>query len=126
MVAINFSGEFARAVEDGDKRQTIRKAPCCKPGDTLQLYTGMRTGSCRPLGEARCTMVRRVEIRPTEMFLDGRRLFASLGSRDQLDPTDNEFAEADGFPGFMEMAEWFDRTYGLPFEGVVIEWELIP
>ena len=125
MVDIDFSAEFARAVEDGDRRQTIRKTARCKPGDTLKLYTGMRTRSCRLLGEARCTGVRRVELRSTEMFLDGRRLFASLVSRDQLDPTDNEFAEADGFPGFMEMAAWFDRKYGLPFEGVAIEWELI-
>lgn len=125
MVAINFSAELARAVEDDDKRQTIRKTARCKPGDTLHLYTGMRTKSCRLLGEARCTMVRRVEIRATEMFLDGHRLFPWLGSRDQLDPTDTEFAEADGFPGFMEMAAWFDRKYGLPFEGVVIQWELI-
>ena len=56
------------------------------------------------------------------MELDGRELPSHIYSRDQIEPTDNEFAEADGFKGFMDMAEWFAKTHGLPFKGVVIEW----
>ena len=53
MPALNFRAEFADAVERGEKCQTIRayrkdgRNP--KPGDTLHLYTGMRTRACRRL-----------------------------------------------------------------------------
>lgn len=32
------------------------------------------------------------------------------------------FARADGFAGWAEMRDWFDRRYGLPFAGECIEW----
>ena len=127
MVAINFQPNFADEVEWGKKRQTIRRAARCKPGDALQLYTGMRTKQCRKLGDAICTRIRPVVIRDTEMLLDGRIVFAGDARRDDLGDHDNDFARKDGFEGFMEMAEWFQARYGaLPFEGVVIEWRLEP
>ncbi len=128
MPALNFKKQFADDVELGLKRQTIR-APRkdgrlhCKVGDTLKLYTGMRTNQCRLLGEATVTRTAQVGIEPTEMFLNGEILHAILHSRDQSDPTDNEFAEADGFDSFMDMASWFDDIHGLPFEGTVIYWD---
>lgn len=127
MPALNFKAQFAEDVELGVKRQTIR-APRrdgrahCRVGDIIRLYTGMRTKGCRLLGEATVTAIRTVKIEPTGMELDGRPLYATLGSRDQIDPTDNEFAQADGFDSFMDMADWFRDAYGLPFEGVVIQW----
>lgn len=57
MVAYNFSERFAGPVERGEKRQTIRKPRVnghAKVGDSLQLYTGMRTASCRKLRDAVC------------------------------------------------------------------------
>lgn len=129
MPALNFKAQFAEAVEIGEKQQTIRAPrkdgrPHAKRGDVVKLYTGMRTKGCRLLGEGRVTSVRKVEIEATSMKLDGRPLFAGLRHRDQVDPTDNEFAEADGFNSFMDMAAFFDDLYGLPFEGEVIAWEL--
>ena len=128
MPALNFKEQFARDVELGAKLQTVRAPrkdgrPHCKVGDTLKLYTGMRTKNCRLLAEARVLRVGKVRIEPTHMFLDGRRLPSALLSRDQIEPTDNEFAEDDGFEDFMEMAAWFDRVHGLPFDGVVIYWD---
>jgi hypothetical protein len=38
-----------------------------------------------------------------------------------MHPLDDEFAVADGFSSFHEMADWFDITHGLPFVGVLIE-----
>lgn len=127
MPALNFKAQFADDVQDGIKRQTVRAhrkdgRPHCRVGDTIKLYTGMRTKACRLLCEATVTSIQTVRIEPTEMFLDGKRLFATITSRDDPTPTDNEFAEADGFDSFMDMAEWFRDVHGLPFEGVVIRW----
>lgn len=127
MPALNFKAEFADLVEHGNKRQTVRAhrkdgRPHCKVGDLLKLYTGMRTKSCRLLAEAEVIRVAPVKIAPTEMWLNGERLPSILYCRDQIEPTDNEFAEADGFDSFMDMADWFCDVHGLPFEGVVIQW----
>lgn len=126
MPALNFKQQFADAVENGEKRQTVRAhrkdgRPHCKTGDVLSLYTGMRTKNCRMLGKARVTRVASIKINPTDMELDGKLLYSIIHSRD-ADLTDNEFAEADGFDSFMDMANWFDQVHGLPFEGVVIYW----
>lgn len=127
MPALNFKAQFAENVEYGHKRQTIR-APRkdgrdhCKVGDNLRLYTGMRTKSCRLLGEARVKRIDRIWMDAVCMKLNGQIVHSSLTSRD--DPmTDNEFARADGFDGFIEMADWFRDVHGLPFEGVVIYWD---
>lgn len=127
MPALNFKAQFADDVEHGVKRQTVR-APRkdgrahAKVGDTLKLYTGMRTKQCRLLGEATVTRIATILIEPTSMKLNGRQVYSSLSSRDDP-PTDNEFAEADGFDSFMHMASWFDDIHGLPFKGVVIYWD---
>ncbi len=129
MPALNFKKQFSENVELGIKRQTVRAyrkdgRAHCKPGDRIKLYTGMRTISCRLLTEAECTSVQHIKIMDTGMELDGSRLSSVIYSRDQLEPTDNEFAESDGFESFMDMAEWFSETYGLPFKGVVIKWDV--
>lgn len=58
MPALNFKKRFEPMIESGDKRQTIRaKRKDCrdpKEGQTLYLYTGMRSKGCRKLGEAPC------------------------------------------------------------------------
>lgn len=127
MPALNFQARFAEAVEWGKKRQTIRAdrkdgRPHCKRGDTLKLYTGMRTKACRLLGVATVTRTARVRIEATCMFLNETLVPATLWDRDSP-MTDNEFAEADGFESFMDLSAWFDETHGLPFEGTVIYWE---
>ena len=126
MPAINFKKQFADDVECGHKRQTVR-APRkdgrahAKVGDRLKLYTGMRTKGCRLLGEATVARIATIWMDAVSMKLNGQHVFSTLHSRD--DPiTDNEFAKADGFEGFTEMADWFGDVHGLPFEGVVIYW----
>jgi len=128
MPALNFRKEFAGAVESGEKRQTVRAIrkdgrPHAKVGDTIKLYTGMRTKSCRLLAQATVSRIDSIRIEPTEMFLSGTRLLSAIFSRDQIGFTDNEFAQSDGFSSFMDMADWFDDVHGLPFEGVVIYWD---
>ena len=66
MAALNFQKQFAPDVESGIKLQTIRakrKNPI-KEGETLYLYTGMRTKKCRKLGEVKCYSVLPFEISP--------------------------------------------------------------
>jgi len=117
MVAISFERRFAGAIATGKKRQTVRrerKRPIAT-GDRLQLYTGMRTKSCRKLADAVCTGTEAITIDEGELFLGGRF----------LDAHDREgFAWADGFKNFDAMVAWFSQKAGLPFEGRVIKWRL--
>lgn len=127
MPALNFKAQFADDVEFGSKRQTVR-APRkdgrdhCKVGDTIKLYTGMRTKACRLLGEAKVTSIRKIWMDGVSMTLDGQHVPSAVYDR-HSPMTDNEFAEADGFDSFMDMADWFRNVHGLPFEGVVIAWD---
>lgn len=119
MPALNFKAQFAPAIESGEKRQTIRaprkdgRDP--KPGDTLHLYTGMRTKACRKLGEYRCRSSTPVVIDFNSVRL-GRDCFLLTKAREN-------FARADGFMDWVAMRQWFESVHGLPFRGLVICWE---
>jgi hypothetical protein len=119
MPALNFQARFASAVESGEKRQTIRKrrkdGRDPKPGDTLYLYTGMRTKACRKLGEAVCTRVQEVAF--GRMVMGGQR-----GTWFQGPGYLKSIAKRDGFETKEEMLDWFEKTHGLPFEGLLIRW----
>lgn len=122
MPAISFQKQFADAVEAGDKLQTIRASrrdgkPTATVGQTLYLYTGMRTKSCRKLGEAICTCTAQFVITEgRDMIIDGTPI-RSMGSEDR-------FAENDGFANAGAMVDWFEEIHGLPFHGTLIEWDL--
>ena len=106
MVAINFQERFAALVESGKKRQTIRRKARCKPGDKLQLYTGMRTKACRKIMDAICTAVYPI----------------TLPLLDNPIVTD-AFAQRDGFKNSEDMQEWFHNRYKTwIFEGFLIQW----
>ena len=118
MPILNFQKQFAAAVESGEKSQTIR-APRKHPirvGDTLYLYTGLRTKSVRKLGEAKCRSVVRVFIPRggVHLVVDNKELLYL----DQLNP----FAQSDGFEDWYEMVRWFEKNHGLPFVGMLIKW----
>lgn len=128
---MNFQAQFADDVEAGRKTGSIRaprkdgRDP--RPGDLLQLYTGMRTKTCRLLGEVICLRVRPVSIDYVCIILDGKELYggdgpAYIGGPDP-EQYDNDFARADGFRGFGHMVDWFVATHGpLPFKGLLIQW----
>jgi hypothetical protein len=116
MVAINFT-VFQDRILAGAKRQTIRRTARCRPGDRLQLYTGMRTKQCRKLGEAVCTRVEHVMIPVAALrhvILDNRRVLRGRAAA--------LFAEADGFTSLEAFFAFFQLHYELPFEGAVISW----
>jgi hypothetical protein len=115
VVAYNFQEQFVERITKLDKRQTIRpigKRKHARPGDALQLYTGMRTAKCRKLLDAVCTASAVVNL-DAGISIAGRN----------LDPLEADaFAVADGFGSTAEMLAWFESRYGLPFEGVCIQW----
>ncbi len=123
MPALNFQAQFAQAVEDGAKRQTIRafrkdkRDP--KVGQTLYLYTGMRTKACRKLGEAEC-----IDVVPLDLGPFGVQLDTAEGATLLRVPCPalTRFAQDDGFASWPEMAAWFDKVHGLPFRGLLIRW----
>jgi hypothetical protein len=106
------------------KRQTIRKArrdgrdP--KAGDTLQLFTGMRTKKCRRLGEVQCR-----EACPIRIEADGRIRHFSKSRRYwktySLDGA-RMLARRDGLQNAKELVEVIRKFHGLPFAGFVIRW----
>lgn len=116
----------------GMKRQTIRGANGGKrharPGELVQLYTGMRTRSCKLLGVARCTVVE-----PVVLLLDPPGLVI-IGST--MTPNDegeaarqlDAFAMHDGFRDWQDLvAFWAAEHAGVTrFEGVLIRWEPRP
>jgi hypothetical protein len=131
MVALNFKPEFVFAIDGGSKLRTIRrvrKTGNPVAGDRLQLYTGMRTLSCELIRNVTCTRVRPVVIDHMGIKLAGRKLYAGDSPAYQGGPDaeayDGDFARADGFDNFGDMLDFFDRQYGLPFEGQLIEWSL--
>lgn len=129
MVALSFKSDFVTAIDAGEKRRTIRqvrKAGNPQPGKPLQLYTGMRTKACEKIKDAVCTRVRPVTISHAGIALDGRKLYAGdtpafMGPPDP-EQYDSDFARADGFSTFQDMREFFEKQYGLPFHGQLIEW----
>jgi hypothetical protein len=119
VVAYNFQARFADAVERGDKSQTIR-APRkdgrhAKPGDALQLYTGMRTRACRKLRDATCHDACDVLIEADRIITFKPQELHDL----------EQFARHDGFASWQDMRQWFESAHGLPFRGVMIRW-LVP
>lgn len=102
------------------KRQTIRaigKRRHARPGETVQLYCGMRTRECFKIGEAICTSLHEIVVSDTmSVLLDGKVLTARQIQR---------LARDDGFRDADEMGEFWRAEHGDfgKFNGVLIRWE---
>lgn len=152
MVAYSFDRRFAPAIVAGLKRQTIRalRKRHARPGERLQLYTGMRSRDCRLLRDdvvctrldeitidlraladvddpADAAMLERVARRPAlGVVVNGMPV--AMAARDA-------FAARDGFDGWMleidqplspwaAMVLFWMATHGPGrFDGVIISWE---
>lgn len=116
MPALSFS-VFKDKILSGAKRQTIRsvrKHPI-KEGDVLYMYWKQRSQTEREkLGEAKCTKVFPVKI---------EKNFALCPDLSVRYHSLDLFAQADGFDNWQQLIEFFDKTHGLPFTGVLIEWD---
>jgi hypothetical protein len=122
MVAYSFKTRFVTPILAGTKRQTIRadRKRHARPGEEIQLYTGMRTRHCKLIGRAECAAVRmiRLDFVQCAVLADGVVIAGGLdGSLDR-------FAQADGFKDWWCLdAFWEEEHPGHRiFDGVLIEW----
>lgn len=125
MPAYNFKRQFAPLVKNGTKRTTIR-VPRQRPtqvGETLHLYTGMRTKQCEKLGTYRCIGVEPIIIYSSFGGIARGREVVEW-SDDLSIPEIEQLAAADGFPDAGKFFEFFRTTYGLePLYMELITWE---
>ncbi len=116
MPALNFRKQFTTSILNGDKRHTVRalrKHPI-KEGETLYLYTGMRTrGKARLLRKVICTGVASIFIDEHTLVIDGQK-------KDTMARL--IFALQDGFWGWGEFVLTLQEMHEFPFEGQVIYW----
>lgn len=115
------------------KRQTIRaegKRRHARPGETLQLYTAMRTKQCWKIGDALCKNVRPIRLEFHDGFdvvkIAGEDAFGADGPDiEKLDA----FAQRDGFPTWDHLLTFWDENHDRivskrgVFDGLLIEWE---
>lgn len=120
MVAYSFKKQFAAPILAGTKAQTIRadRKRHARPGETMQLYTGMRTRVCRLIGTATCESIHPVTINLQGNFVEisdvAKRGWEGLEA----------FARADGFDGWLSMrAFWAENHPGVTiFSGMLVRW----
>lgn len=131
MELLTFPARLARLVEIGDKTQSVLPLSAGMPpiAHRFRLMEDCGDGLLHQIGEAQVKRVDRIAVESTSMSLNGRPVHSILHCRD-ADQTDNEFGEAEGFDGFMDMREFLEETHGLPtsrepFEGFVVHWELL-
>ena len=107
-----FDAEFAEAVKTGKKLHTVRKKLKNIPtvGDILDA----RTREGERLIEAPITLVSSISISEGICIGD---LFCFDAHELAI------FAQQDGFKTWDAMRAYINKRYGLPFEGVLIQWE---
>ena len=123
MAAYNFQKRFVGPIKAGTKTQTIRrigKRRHARPGEMIQLYTGMRTKSCKKIvPDVVCLKVSEIEIRINaagfhEIQINGRPLLKHEWRR---------FAKRDGFDSVADFHLCFKTMHGIgTFRGVLIQW----
>ncbi len=137
MVAYSFAPQFVAPIEARTKLQTVRghRRRHARPGEPIQLYTGMRTKQCRKLMSPDPICIRlwdiRIVVDPAE-----RRLISNMEIEGiYQSPWDVEaFAKHDGFVADAEhsaawrMGEFWLKSHPagddgrIDFSGVVIRW----
>ena len=124
MAAYSFKKQFSPLILAGTKAQTIRaeragRSRHARPGELVQLYTGMRTRQCTKLGEAQC-----IAVWPIELHLAVGIVFANDGWI-RTDEDLDAFARQDGFRDWSEMVAFWkvEHPDALVFAGVLIRWQ---
>ncbi len=130
MAALNFKAEFADEVQAARKTCSIRGRPI-KLGETVFLFTGMRTTACRRLGFGAV-----IGCRPIQLGWNQNGLPLILIDKKVINSEERELlAHQDGFVSSRRMLEWFDATYSkgtkwddkgsiLVFDGHLIYWRM--
>ena len=116
MVAYSFQARFAEPILSGVKGGTIRsdRRRHTRPGEEMQLYTGMRTKHCRLIARKQCLAVVPIELNfSASQVLRNGEVFWDPGILDAL-------ARFDGFADFGEMTVFWG--YRPRFEGWHVCW----
>ena len=124
MPILNFNKKFSGKVRNGRKHHTIRafrKFPI-KPGDTLYLYTGLRTKYAKRLRIVTCSAIHLIKIRKSSIEITICGTSGAVGMQKVWGAARDNFAKSDGFTGWAEMKEWWLKVPGLPFTGQLICW----
>jgi hypothetical protein len=123
MVAYNFQSRFAQPIKRGEKSHTIRKngnRRHARPGEMVQLYTGMRSSACKKIldPDPVCVFCKVIRIDVGQDTIHGITV-------DGLDVGNYEaFAQSDGFKGLDDMHEFWLDFHGVGlFVGSMIGWE---
>lgn len=126
MVAYSFQPQFVDPIRSGRKRHTVRaigKRRHARPGEALQLYTGMRTRSCRLQARAVCEKVAPIDI----YFCDDAELdYLVIDDVQFRTPLHrNTFARDDGFKDWTELRAFWRKHHPKidAFDGVIIFWK---
>ena len=128
MVAYSFNPRFEMPIVTLRKTGTIRaagKRRHARPGEALQLYTGMRTQACRLLATTTCSSQDRLRA-----WFDRPRII--IGELEDGHPVEevnhvadfDVFAQADGFTDYDDMARfWWDVHKTREFDMRWIRWD---
>jgi hypothetical protein len=121
MVAYSFKRQFVALILAGIKKQTIRadRKRHARPGEDIQLYTGVRTKQCRKIGTAIC-----FSVTPVTINLKDNNVVVGGDIRHGWDQLD-KFARSDGFDGWPDMRAFWHQNHPTVqvFSGVMIRWE---
>lgn len=134
MTAYSFQRRFVEPIRSETKGGTIRSTRRSSnplrpgghalPGETLQLYTGMRTKLCELICYAVC-----MDVEP--IVLNFKRDWIAIGGasrphsmRVSTVPSLDTFARFDGFENWREMSLFWDHVTS--FQGWHIRWMPMP
>lgn len=120
MVSFNFQLMFAPRIKAGTKKHTIRATKRCSVGDSMHMFTGLRTPFCNRIGEAPCIVVYEVEItQENVVVLPKKACTAGYYLSEDGKP---EFAKMGGFDSWEEMVSFYEKHHGLPWRGWLHGW----
>lgn len=127
MVAYSFQQRLAPPIIAGTKRQTIRlpRKRHARPGEKLQLFTGMRTRHCmKIIPDPFCTVVLPISIRLSARSIVEVEIGTWSSARWTQVADLDKFARQDGFSDIADMSEFWARAHGDVeyFNGVLICW----
>lgn len=117
-----FDRQFADKIKDGTKRSTIRRTPKreFRVGQTLDLRA-WKSSPYRSKMEtlAQVEIKEVIPIRFEETTFDVQiKMETTLLSWDET----RQLASQEGFDSVAAMTYYINESYGLPFDGILIEW----
>jgi hypothetical protein len=115
MTTFNFQPQFVVKIKSGEKQSTIRSTKRCDVGDTMQLYTGLRTKKCKKLMDVTCIGVAPILVSAKSVWKLGK-------TEGNVKPSVASLHEQEGFINAQAMVDFFREEYGLPYRGWIHAW----